>query len=1220
MKLDKTPKAKQKDPHRYALSPSLSLSSDSTPLSKEEEKEREQNIRSLRNESLLLSLLDTWKLAFQPEDFTLLRSIGIARVLFDLVKQYPLQLMTGYFSSTEDALNACRTQIGKTRGKSEDKFSLSQYAYYSSSWAARQAFFSLCVSSIHSTCGVLTQDTLPLPQGTSTGHGGGGLGAPGGSGGDGGGVGTIPLSRSTSDEVAIENTLLHKSTSSMFSLASVDSSQSMDFRGLAMDPFQTLLLDYLIDISGWSACSPFPLNERPPKDEEEERENERKMYKANSSEMDSRLSVSILLLACTDLRVRTYLSVSSSCLDMIVTYLSHPRPQSFSLHFMRRLLRLAAVILPLSLPSDVDESLNRVLAANPSYDSSFDSGLYNTTTSTNKAERLIFGGIRFVSKLVHDCGRLNGGQYFENVWRTSFEVCDGISSQLICLVRTLVHMPLWQPSVRYVLAVGLRSFSSLLPDLELLSSPNVHTLKNPPTWPLDQDTLRNVYRINGALDILSLSTDAISHGSRVSFKKKGGDASVSTAGTVVRLHASRVWVIPDDDITSVLALDISHVSPLQKGPAMHLPTRNYNIDYYCKVHMGSLNKNKIDIHPELRTLLDTASLLDLKAMSGLFVLISKQTQVESEFDATVSLGTKLQLPPLSPLFIPSLRVRVARAISELVTLHSPHVSSEERSASSAESRLEREDALNSRRRMRHSLLHDLVRFIPPSELMEIACSDTPEVSRVDALSDNALMRAVRQTVHDSALDPPEFLRHENLFPDSSASHIVDVDTLHPTVHTDIQAKAESVFRGTQCDVETVVKRWVCDHDSCLIQYGVVGLTPSHMEQLKELMKVNPDFTLDLCERALLMCDGDFEQAQAWLEEHGEEEIGETDPWGVRGIDFFQECGEWSGEPILPEEKYVDFEFSNHSDKYRRGALIAPLKTLHETQGRFKAMNAASETREQVIARGVLALKPEDIRLGMTVRVDSDWVTRHSRYYAHSDEIQLGAIKWYILTDDNNWAPFSVEESTVLEERYAQGVTSALVPSDAGVESVVRFDKMCMYNELSGYGRPIKRKYVPGPRLTRQQKIDLIKAEEEITDLTGVEIGDSEEEEEEEEEEEDNDLDVEDPHSKHVRETLASLGEEQLTKVTMVCVLCIYLSLTILSLFCLALCICLSHSLSLFCLHLCVSLSPYLSHSLSLLLSHSLSLCLSHFPNTSLYISTHRLSPPWMFRSTGPPWL
>ncbi len=83
-------------------------------------------------------------------------------------------------------------------------------------------------------------------------------------------------------------------------------------------------------------------------------------------------------------------------------------------------------------------------------------------------------------------------------------------------------------------------------------------------------------------------------------------------------------------------------------------------------------------------------------------------------------------------------------------------------------------------------------------------------------------------------------------------------------------------------------------------------------------------------------------------------------------------------------------------------------------------------------------------------------------------------KWYFLTDDNNWAPLSSEDNQIVENSYLNGSSTSLIGLKEGAPSLIRFDQMRIYNEITGHGRTVRRKRIENaPDISNEKKVMLL---------------------------------------------------------------------------------------------------------------------------------------------------
>ena len=245
------------------------------------------------------------------------------------------------------------------------------------------------------------------------------------------------------------------------------------------------------------------------------------------------------------------------------------------------------------------------------------------------------------------------------------------------------------------------------------------------------------------------------------------------------------------------------------------------------------------------------------------------------------------------------------------------------------------------------------------------------------------------------------------------------------------------------------------------------------------------FSTALCQKALLLCNGDSNQAVSWLLEHGMTAMEDqrngltTENWGLEGVDFYQELGHIQFEfdrekptkshrPSDPHQ--VDFPLddpkelkageASNDDPYRRLTLkTAPLmKEQSALNERYRVEQKGLEGRTTITC----SLDEEDVRVGQLLRVNAAWCISESSAEREAEKQQVAQqeeYRWFFLTEDNNWAPLDAKDMRSLDEALLQRHSVVWVGVEEKTPSLIRLDKMCMYNELTGHGRPLKRKRV-----------------------------------------------------------------------------------------------------------------------------------------------------------------
>jgi HECT-domain (ubiquitin-transferase)/Putative zinc finger in N-recognin (UBR box)/UBA-like domain len=150
------------------------------------------------------------------------------------------------------------------------------------------------------------------------------------------------------------------------------------------------------------------------------------------------------------------------------------------------------------------------------------------------------------------------------------------------------------------------------------------------------------------------------------------------------------------------------------------------------------------------------------------------------------------------------------------------------------------------------------------------------------------------------------------------------------------------------------------------------------------------------------------------------------------------------------------------------------------------------TGEATLGRphNILPLHAEDVRIGLQLRVSPDWVWSPSQYVSEdeldrkddepalltlspsskdSQSVQV-AWKWYQMTDDNNWAPCTPDDTLLMERALELNRSFVWVGLTEPVPSIVRLDVMCVFNQLTGHGRPLRRRRITGSAAQHQQSM------------------------------------------------------------------------------------------------------------------------------------------------------
>ena len=238
------------------------------------------------------------------------------------------------------------------------------------------------------------------------------------------------------------------------------------------------------------------------------------------------------------------------------------------------------------------------------------------------------------------------------------------------------------------------------------------------------------------------------------------------------------------------------------------------------------------------------------------------------------------------------------------------------------------------------------------------------------------------------------------------------------------------------------------------------------------------FSTSLCQKALLLCNGDSNQAVSWLLEHGMTAMEDarnglpTESWGLEGVDFYQERGHTHFDFELDRQRTQPSNNDLDGGVTGEGVDFDPFRRLTlKTAPRMKEQSALNE-RYRLEQQGLdgrttitCSLDEDDVRVGQLLRVNAAWCVSERNAEVEAARAARAAAeeyRWFFLTEDNNWAPLDAKDMRLLDDTLQQRHSTAWVGVEEKTPSLIRLDKMCMYNELTGHGRPLKRKRVERP--------------------------------------------------------------------------------------------------------------------------------------------------------------
>ncbi len=297
-------------------------------------------------------------------------------------------------------------------------------------------------------------------------------------------------------------------------------------------------------------------------------------------------------------------------------------------------------------------------------------------------------------------------------------------------------------------------------------------------------------------------------------------------------------------------------------------------------------------------------------------------------------------------------------------------------------------------------------------------------------------------------------------------------------HVDLTLRAMQLFPGSS-ETSTAAQSWLKEHSTEIKRVEDDRIKESQRipHQLKGVMDMGFDYSL--CHRALLICNGDANQAVNWLMDHGFQELENarngvnSEIWGLEGVDFYQEKGHWLSESERQQEEKLRNNSGNLpliNDPYRRLCLSTSIQMRDQAvrNDKAKPFTAAGKMKKSCESAVNVSIRPDDLAPGVRVRMSRIAIKNPSLCSNLKDSPSFnqsresGLFRWYFLTEDNHWAPLADRDTDKLEKCYATGISAVWIGLEDKSPNLVRLDKMCLFNELTGHGRPIKRKLVNRP--------------------------------------------------------------------------------------------------------------------------------------------------------------
>ncbi len=319
-------------------------------------------------------------------------------------------------------------------------------------------------------------------------------------------------------------------------------------------------------------------------------------------------------------------------------------------------------------------------------------------------------------------------------------------------------------------------------------------------------------------------------------------------------------------------------------------------------------------------------------------------------------------------------------------------------------------------------------------------------------------------------------------------------------HVDSYLKAQAVFPYNAQAFQTWLKQEEDRIRSAVVAEseggGGGGSETSSDHDEKAMMALG--FPRALAKRALLLYNDNTELAANWLLSKGgggEQQVkAMMEEWGPEGVDYLQERADFNAaesarrsvsnfDPYLRSTLLRTPQLLSRGERVRRlsgvstqsvigvsaSTLASPavsgagdddtsttlLAGMHPMSGPFAPIDGAGADAKKPLNK-ICQLKREEVRLGQKLRVSTSYAMVMERRLAN----RIREVwRWFFLTEDNHWAPLSSSDTSTLQSAYDRGWTSAWIGQRDNNPSLVRLDKMCMFNEITGHGRPIRRRLV-----------------------------------------------------------------------------------------------------------------------------------------------------------------
>jgi hypothetical protein len=702
------------------------------------------------------------------------------------------------------------------------------------------------------------------------------------------------------------------------------------------------------------------------------------------------------------------ISLSHRCLLLLCNLTNRVNLSLLSTRCVRRSLRLCQLLLPLLTPEAIDFIFSH--SSNNTDASPVDSEAADSLPTEHNI---------YINHLLLELGYFGCGRFVD---RDSFKSdsmrCSSLTSELVALLRVLQQAPAWSDQVNSVLTQCLQQ----LKHKQFLAS--------------DEPNKLNFYRCWASLCVYGGYNESLRVGARVRvgrttrrneklsneqyFYESNDDSAIFSNATVMAINTGYAMVIYENDISeTIYRVSLTSCQAIDIIPCLHpIQSNNINsiVNYINSAFSLSSNSSTFALYP-----------------TNLMSSQPQQLGSPKEID-----NRDQQLNYIHSL----LKVQAMKALVYSISLGLHNQSNSETN----------KEANQTVEQLVTAILRDTSNVEAPenskqstntlmSNLLSISQNVIPLASGVLTINDlSSKLYEINSLLHERELNPsvPSELRSTG-------------------VHVDLCVRSMQLFPNDY----TAARQWLMRKhaDIKLKDEATRRTVMTSNDAVKNLQEMG--FDQSLCERALLLCNGDTNQAVNWLMDNGFQEMEnikngkEPENWGLEGVDFYQEKGHWIASINNSATNANTNEIPAITDPYRRLALSTAY------QMKQQAIRNERELAYNKVKPAVAAplLELDDLRVGQTLRISANYVRNllltHDKNHGEKKHIY----RWYYLTEDNNWAPLDSRDMKTLDDCYSNNISFTWIGVEEKSPSLVRLDKMCMYNEITGHGRPIKRRLI-----------------------------------------------------------------------------------------------------------------------------------------------------------------